>query len=95
MSNRYFVGKGMKLLFGIVLLLSIRPSVFPQRLPIDSLENILRSAPSDTARVIALADLASKYLANDPLKAKQYSEEGLRLAMQAGFLRGQAITLNH
>ena len=85
----------MKLLFGIVLLLSIRPSVFPQRLPIDSLENILRSAPSDTARVIALADLASKYLANDPLKAKQYSEEGLRLAMQAGFLRGQAITLNH
>lgn len=47
---------------------------------IDSLEKVASSASSDTAVVGALGDLFMEYIHNDPEKAFQFAEKGLKLA---------------
>lgn len=61
---------------------------------LDRLEIVLRSkAEPDSNRVMALNNLAYKYLAYVPAKAEKYSEAALGLARKLGFTRGEAIAL--
>lgn len=59
----------------------------------DSLEMSLQIAPQDTSKVSTLLALSGKYVASEPLKAKQFAEEGLALARDLKFLPGEIKAL--
>jgi tetratricopeptide (TPR) repeat protein len=73
-----------------LLLLFTSISVFAQSPKIDSLENLLKKAPSDTTRVNLLIELTNEYWASSPEKTLQYAEKALILSKKAGYLRGEA-----
>ena len=61
---------------------------------LDGLEAVLKYKTAlDSNRVVALNNLAYKYLAYVPAKAKKYSEEALELSRKLGFTKGEAIAL--
>ncbi len=59
----------------------------------DSLEQLLASGGQDSSRVLLLNELANKYLASQPTKAKELAEESVLLASKINFLRGKAVAL--
>ncbi|WP_210513963.1 tetratricopeptide repeat-containing sensor histidine kinase [Hymenobacter terricola] len=60
---------------------------------IDSLQQLLATAPADSSRVLLLAQLAYEHTQIDPLTTISYGRQALQLAQQLGFRRGQCLAL--
>jgi two-component system NtrC family sensor kinase len=61
---------------------------------VDSLEQVLTSAPADTARVNLLVRLANIYMITDPDKAIKPASEALSLAKDLGYVDGQLLAMS-
>lgn len=80
----------------LLFLLALLPSLSDAQIInayIDSLESVLKTNLSDTARVNTLADLASAYTGNDADKVIFYAGQSLELAEEAGFKKGIVAAL--
>ena len=62
--------------------------------PIDSLENVLKTAQGDQ-KVKTLNELFRAYMSSDPVKAIGYTKEALELATNIGDKKGQAASYNN
>jgi signal transduction histidine kinase/Flp pilus assembly protein TadD len=79
-----------------IIALTMMYGVFAQKSAvIDSLENILKTAKQDTAKVIVLNSLSKQYKnISDFEKAMQYAESALALAEKLNYKRGKADVYN-
>ena len=86
----------MKLICALLLgWLGLPPAAGP-RLPmsrIDSLRGQLAAAPSDTGRVLLLAQLAYEHTQTDPLATISFGQQALQLAQRLHFRRGECLAL--
>lgn len=83
--------KNKQLIFGFILFfVSISLSAQPQ---IDSLQNILKNSPSDTAKTRILLDLSWKLKSNNGNKALDYANDALQLARKNNDTKSQALAL--
>jgi tetratricopeptide (TPR) repeat protein len=55
---------------------------------VDSLSRVLSKEMHDTSRVLALCKLANEYRYNDPLKAREYTDQAAELAKENSFKKG-------
>ncbi|MDB5235663.1 MAG: hypothetical protein JWR44_2656 [Hymenobacter sp.] len=60
---------------------------------IDSLRQLLATAPPDSTRVLLLAQLAYEHTQTDPLATIAYGKQALQLAQQLGFKHGKCLAL--
>ena len=70
-------------------------AAFCQQNVIDSLENLLVTTEANVIRVNILCDLADKYLLHEPLKAKFYAEEALKLSKDINYPEGEILAQIH
>ena len=77
-----------------ILAISYCVCVAAQNVETDSLKRSLLETKDDSKRVYVLEALSYAYLSSYPDTALQYALEGLRLAQEIKFLKGQAICIN-
>ncbi len=65
-----------------------------QNTEIDSLKNLLEATTNDTTRVSLLEALSYAYLSSYPDTAFEYASQGLQLAKQINFRKGEAICID-
>jgi tetratricopeptide (TPR) repeat protein len=79
-------------LFGCLLLLFAHKTMGQQTKIVDSLNAILASTRQDTTKVLALVGLSGEYKNYNLDSAMLYSGEAMRIAREAGFIRGIAAS---
>ena len=77
----------------IALLVFITCNSFAQNTKTDSLKQLLRSEIRDTTRIMLLAELARNYAFSRPDTSLILVQQGLSLARQKGFIKGEALCL--
>ena len=79
-------------LFGCLLLLFAHKTMGQQTKIVDSLNNILASTRQDSTKVLVLVGLSGEYKNYNLDSAMLYSGEAMRIAREAGFIRGIAAS---
>lgn len=69
-------------------------SIHAEAIGLDSLKFLLASAKMDTSRVLLLNRISMSYVNSKHDSAMWYAEEGLKLAREINFLKGEAYSLN-
>ena len=88
---------GRFLVFCVMLLLSGNPAYThfsPHRSSVDSLQQLLHQAPTDSSRVDLLYRLSDQFWASNTDSAAVYARRSLALARRTGNRRGEGAALN-
>src|SRR3954467_127844 len=83
----------MKLLFLLILVLSIHFSYEQNFYNIDSLRLSLKNSPNDTSKVLTLAALSFNYAFTQPDTGVLYGQKAITLAKRTGDTKGEAIAM--
>jgi tetratricopeptide (TPR) repeat protein len=84
----------MKPLIVLLISLSAYLNSEAQGRPVDSLKQLLQKETTDTGRVLLLAELAFRLHESKPETAMSFALEGLSLATQNHYEKGEAVCLN-
>lgn len=90
--TNHFMRKSLVLILSLLLFYS--PVQSNTRLA-DSLELILHQSPADSLRLKVYDDLVWEYRGSDPLQAKNYAKEALKIAKKNGNLRYMATAYSN
>jgi signal transduction histidine kinase len=83
----------MKILFLILVTFLVISPAKGQRSDIDSLKNLLYQTKEDTSRIILLGKLSGAYSMSSPDSALFYVRQGLTLAQEINYLKGEYFCL--
>src|SRR6187551_1161324 len=82
-------------LFSFVILLFTLPFCYAQQNRIDSLENLIKTTPTDTTKVWLLNKLVTTLREGDNNKALQYAQQAKELAEVLNYKRGLGWALEN